>query len=97
MDVPLQRELSVVKPSRAGIVCLWLWGVSPRQGFVVVEKGFWFFGYQQLGNHMWQDPHSILTEVVAVGQVWVSDVALLALRLFKGTFQREEPFCSSEC
>lgn len=44
---------------------------------------------------MWQDPHSTLAEVVAVGQVWVSDVALLMLRLFKGTFQREEPFCSS--
>lgn len=44
---------------------------------------------------VWQDPYSTLAEVVAVGQVWVSDVALLMLRLFKGTFQREEPFCSS--
>lgn len=40
VDVPLQRELSAVKPSRAGIVWLWLWGVSPRQGFAVVEEGF---------------------------------------------------------
>lgn len=37
-----------------------------------------------------------LAEVVAAGRVWVSDVTLLTLRLFKGTFQREEPFCSSE-
>lgn len=36
------------------------------------------------------------TEVVAVGWVWVSDVAVLTLRLLKGTFQREEPFCSAE-
>lgn len=37
-----------------------------------------------------------LAEAVAAGRVWVSDVTLLTLRLFKGTFQREEPFCSSE-
>lgn len=37
-----------------------------------------------------------LTWVVALGQVWVPDVALLTLRLFQGTFQREEAFCSSE-
>lgn len=46
----MQRELSVTKSIRAGTVGLSLWGVSPRGGFVVMEKGFWFFGYGQLGN-----------------------------------------------
>lgn len=68
VDIPLQRELSVVKLSRAGIVWLWLWGVSPRQGFVVVEQGFWFFGYQQLGNRVWQEPHSTWLRWLLLGR-----------------------------